>query len=56
MDDIPYIADMKTVIVHLKTCPLVPSIEEKDILRYTSTRLAKMAGYAPCKMCNPDKK
>jgi methylphosphotriester-DNA--protein-cysteine methyltransferase len=55
MDDIPYIADSKTVIFHLKTCPLVQSIEEKDIGRYTSKRLAKMAGYAACKMCNPDK-
>lgn len=54
--DAPYIADSKTLAVHLKACPLVQSIEEKDVGRYTSVRLAKMAGYAPCKICRPDKK
>ena len=56
MDDVPYVADSKTLTVHEKTCPLVPSIEEKHFGRYTSVRLAKMAGYSPCKICRPDKK
>lgn len=56
MDDILYIVDLKTVTIHLKACPLVQSIEEKEIVRYTLVRLAKMAGYAPCKICRPDKK
>ena len=55
MIDTPFIADFKTAIFHLKTCPLVQSIEEKDIGHYASKRLAKMAGYAPCRVCNPDK-
>ena len=54
--DAPYIADSKTLAVHLKTCPLVQSIEEKAVGRYTSVRLAKMAGYSPCKICKPDNK
>ena len=56
VDDFYYIADMHTGLVHLPTCPAVSLIGEKQLGRYTSIRLAKMAGYAPCKVCNPGKK